>query len=253
MLENSKKPFKMTVEEVANRLRHLNKLMSKFPGADNAPPYDDEQLKVVFYKMMLSDWQVSFLKSGRELTDPALSFLDLVRYMTIAETTYNAERERDAQANERRVTFARSPGRGRGQRFGRRRNNPQGGRGEPSSQRRRTTPNTGRGGGGRGSGNGNCPFHPGLHDWESCFANPHGSNYRPGYRPVPPGGRGSGSRNQRQDAQMADEHEDLNQVDSNETFETTDEMDQETETAEPEEDQHWLDNLGDPSEWSSQN
>jgi hypothetical protein len=49
---------------------------------------------------------------------------------------------------------------------------------------------------------------------------------------------------------MADEHEDLNQVDSNDTFETTDEMDQETETAEPEEDQHWLDNLGDPSEWS---
>jgi hypothetical protein len=40
---------------------------------------------------------------------------------------------------------------------------------------------------GRGAG-GNCPFHPGVHNWEMCFANPHGPNYRLGFRPSMPGG-----------------------------------------------------------------
>jgi hypothetical protein len=42
-------------------------------------------------------------------------------------------------------------------------------------------------GAGGGAG-GNCPFHPGVHNWEMCFANPHGPNYRPGFHPSVPGG-----------------------------------------------------------------
>jgi hypothetical protein len=49
---------------------------------------------------------------------------------------------------------------------------------------------------GRGAGigaGGNCPFHPGVHNWEMCFANPHGPNYRPaGFHPSMPGGAARG-------------------------------------------------------------
>jgi hypothetical protein len=41
-------------------------------------------------------------------------------------------------------------------------------------------------GAGSGAG-GNCPFHSGIHNWEMHFANPHGPNYQPGFRPSVPG------------------------------------------------------------------
>jgi uncharacterized membrane protein YgcG len=203
-LDRVKKPYKMTVELLASRLRKLNALMSLLPGANGDEPYEDDDLKVIFFKMMLSDWQLSFLQGGNDITDDAYTFQHLVRFMAIQETSYNAIQERKRQAPGGSMgppTGKRARGRGgrRGRGGGRSATgcaNDQGGRGR------------GGRGGGRASGGGNCPFHPGLHDWEACFANPHGANYRPNFRPVVPGSqRGQGYR-RAQDVQMAEADDD---------------------------------------------
>jgi hypothetical protein len=45
MLAKARKPFKYTVEVLCSRLRHLNKLMPKLPGANNMLPYDKGALR----------------------------------------------------------------------------------------------------------------------------------------------------------------------------------------------------------------
>jgi hypothetical protein len=55
MLVKAKKPFKYTVKVLCSRLRHLNKLMSKLPGANVMIPYDEGALKIELFKMMLAD------------------------------------------------------------------------------------------------------------------------------------------------------------------------------------------------------
>jgi hypothetical protein len=83
MLAKARKLFKYTVEVLCSRLRHLNKPMSKLPGGNNMPPYDKRALKIEFFKMMPSDWQISFNNAGLDITDDAYTLQRLVRFMTV--------------------------------------------------------------------------------------------------------------------------------------------------------------------------
>jgi hypothetical protein len=113
--------------------------------------------------------------------------------------------------------------------------------------------------GGRGassSAGGNCPFHPGIHNWEMCFANPHGPNYRPGFHPSMPrgaarGGRGNRAGGQGQPCRNQDVHFAENPVEEAEEHgyeeEPTLQNDMDTiaegHSWEPsQEEQHWLEN-----------
>jgi hypothetical protein len=71
MLAKAKKSFKYTVEVLCSRLRHLNKLMSKLPGANDTLPYDEGAFKIELFKMMLSDWQINFNNAGLDIMDDA--------------------------------------------------------------------------------------------------------------------------------------------------------------------------------------
>jgi hypothetical protein len=93
MLAKAKKPFKYTVEVLCSRLRHLNKLMSKLPGANNMLPYDEGALKIKLFKMMLSDWQINFNNAGLNITDDAYTLQRLVSFMTVQEAMFNAIQE----------------------------------------------------------------------------------------------------------------------------------------------------------------
>jgi hypothetical protein len=190
MLAKAKKPFKYTVEVLCSRLCHLNKLMSKLPGANNTLPYDKGALKIELFKMMLSNWQINFNNTGLAIMDDAYTLQQrLVRFMTVQEATFNAIQECKQSANMLparrslaclgggRVTFQQGCHGGWGGHFG--------GRGLAVCA-------VGHGAG--GSAGGNCPFHPVIHNWEMCFANPHGPNYRPGFRPSVPGGAARGGR-----------------------------------------------------------
>jgi hypothetical protein len=94
MLAKAKKPFKYTVEVLCSHLRHLNKLMSKLPGANNMLLYDKGALKIELFKMMLSDWQINFSNTGLNITDDAYTLQRLVHFMTVQEATFNAIQER---------------------------------------------------------------------------------------------------------------------------------------------------------------
>jgi hypothetical protein len=98
MLAKAKKPFKYTVEVLCSHLRHLNKLMSKLPGANNTLPYDKGALKIEIFKMMMSDWQINFNNAGLDIMDNAYMLQCLVHFMTVQEATFNAIQERKRSA-----------------------------------------------------------------------------------------------------------------------------------------------------------
>jgi hypothetical protein len=172
MLAKAKKPFKYTVEVLCSRLRHLNKLVSKLPGANDMLPYDKGAFKIELFKMMLPNWQINFNNVGLDIMDDAYTLQCLVHFMTVQEAMFNAvqEHKRSATTLPARcspahpggghVTFQQGRHGSRGGRIG--------GRGSPVRAAGR---------GASGGAGGNCPFHPGVHNWEMCFANPHGPNY----------------------------------------------------------------------------
>jgi hypothetical protein len=120
----------------------------------------------------------------------------------------------------------------------------------------RGSPVRAAGRGASGSAGGNCPFNPGIHNWEMCFTNPHGPNYRPGFRLSMPGGAARGGRGNRTGGQgqlrrNQDVHFTENPVEEAEEHGYKEEpmlqndMDTEAEWngGEPsQEEQHWLEN-----------
>ena len=95
-LRTTQKPYDITVTTAGLRLRLINRYGSKFPGQNGQPLLPNElQIKSVFFTMMMIRWQNQYLlNSGREITDPLLSFDDLVRHMQYRE---DDQRRRDQQ------------------------------------------------------------------------------------------------------------------------------------------------------------
>jgi hypothetical protein len=201
MLAKAKKPIKYTVKVLCSHLRHLNKLMSKLPGVSNMLPYKEGALKIELFKMMLFNWQINFNNAGLNIMDDTYMLQRLVHFMTVQEATFNAIQERKrsttmlpahcspAHPGGGHVTFQQGRQGGQGGHFG--------GRGLPVRA-------VGRGAG--SSAGGNCPFHPGVHNWEMCFANPHGPNYWPGFCPSMSGGAARGGRGNRMGSQGQPHH-----------------------------------------------
>ena len=109
-LESVKKPFKLSVPDLGERLLEINRVMAKFPGANGVSPYTEQQLKTVFYKMMLDLWKVNFSTSVNRLHDPTYGFLDLVHYMETQALAHDA-RQRATQTTVRGGRGGRGGGR----------------------------------------------------------------------------------------------------------------------------------------------
>jgi hypothetical protein len=165
-------------------LSNGEKIYSRFREllGDDTLPYDEGALKIELFKMMLSDWQINLNNTGLDIMDDAYMLQCLVRFMTVQEATFNAVQDRKwstttspahcspARPGGGHVTFQQGHHSGRG------------------------LPVRAVGRGAGGSAGGNCHFHSGGHNWEMCFANPHGLNYRPGFLPSVPGGAARGGR-----------------------------------------------------------
>ena len=243
-LSRARKPRSMDINELVQRLRVINSLMAYLPGSGGNPAYTDQELKVLFFQMMPSDWKLAYLKTARPITDATYTCLDMARYMRIHESAAAALQRQAAQRPRGQVRGG--PNRGRNDRAGGRR---QGGRDRT----------VGRDGGGRNvrqrGNDGNdrpCPFPGHNHQWNQCFANPHGPNYRPNYDPL--GARGGnqgrgrrGGRGRREDANLLETGNEL--IDSPESGTTTDTPEASSPNGEDMQlndgtyDEHWLDNL----------
>jgi len=59
-LDTVKKPFKLSVDELASRLRNINIMMSLLT-ADGANPFTENQLKHKLFRMMPRPWQICYV------------------------------------------------------------------------------------------------------------------------------------------------------------------------------------------------
>ena len=89
-MDTYKKPFKLTVKELTNRLIIINKYTRYLLGSNGDPVYTNTMIKYPFYNMMISQWQLAFAGSAHmELSDPNYTLQALVRYMAMQETIMN--------------------------------------------------------------------------------------------------------------------------------------------------------------------
>lgn len=85
-LMKATKPNRMKVKTLSARLRFINSLMGWFLGANHLAPYDDEQLKQLFYNLMPLKWFHQFAQSGQELMTLQQQLQQLSRTTTTATT-----------------------------------------------------------------------------------------------------------------------------------------------------------------------
>ena len=159
----------MDINELVARLRVINSLMVYLPGSGGYPGYDQE-LKVLFYQMMPSDWKLAYLKTACPIINPTFTCLDMAHYMRIHESAAAAISRQQVQRQSQGNRGGR-PNTGGNNRSG----NVCGGR------RGRGNQDGGDGGCNvRRCGNDGtvmCPFPGHNHPWAQCFANLHGTNY----------------------------------------------------------------------------
>ena len=113
-MDTYKKPFKLAVNELTNRLIIINKYTRYLPGSNGDPIYTDTMIKYAFYNMMISQWQWAFAGSAHmELSDPNYMLQALVRYMAMQETIMNQHtsiaNDRNRNRNRGNFSFGHQP------------------------------------------------------------------------------------------------------------------------------------------------
>ena len=168
-LNTTVKPFNMSCEVLASRLRVVNTLSRYLPGSNNttiAP--NATAMKRLYYKMMPNSWKLEFAKSTRTLDDATYTLIDLSRFMAVHEAISKSSNKRPASSPS---SFSRNvrPRRGRGRGFG-------------------------RGSGGRGFGRGNFGRGYGTYGQGSYqnYGSPSYGGYPSTSYRTPPQGRGYG-------------------------------------------------------------
>ena len=144
------KPYNMSVEALAARLRVVSRLGRLLPGswdaatATHTPLYTSEtQYKRALFSMMPMSWRIKFAETSNRLDDAAYTYADLTRYMSLQEAIEKCAR--GVKRARQQTTSGGGRGRGRGSGRGR-------GRGYSGYP--------GRGyGGGRGYGRGHAPSY----------------------------------------------------------------------------------------------
>jgi len=157
-MDNTKKPWNMTVKALGDRLLEINALLSYFPGANNTAPFLITDLKYKLVLMSPTNWQIKFAETGKQLSDATYEYKDLIRFLTIQEQLDGRNRPTGGYQGG---TPRQGGHRGRDNNYD---TNPR------QQSRRRFTylpqfP---------------CPYHD-RHLWRDCFGNPDGPKYKPSY------------------------------------------------------------------------
>ena len=113
-MDTYKKPFKLTVKELTNRLIIVNKYTRYLLGSSGDPVYTDTMIKYALYNVMIAQWQLAFAGSTHmELSDPNYMLQALVQYMAMQETIMNQctsiANDRSRNHNMGTSTFGRQP------------------------------------------------------------------------------------------------------------------------------------------------
>ena len=87
-IHHCNKPFWYNCHELSSCLQFMNKMMSLFLGANDMPPFTQQDLKNIYFKMMPIEWQHAFINNGHDITSPNYTFLNLQQYMGTQETLH---------------------------------------------------------------------------------------------------------------------------------------------------------------------
>jgi len=120
-LDTTKKPFKVSVDELASRLGKINKMLSLLT-ADGANPFTQNQLKLKFFRMMPRPWQVRFVQQGNLLSAPGQTFERVRQYFAIQESTGKLLNDNKKQTSDNDDDLGPASGKrahGRGGRYNR--------------------------------------------------------------------------------------------------------------------------------------
>ena len=99
-LNRVSKPKEMDCMSLFTRLRLINDFMQYLPGA--VDKYTDQELKIIYYKMMPSDWKIAYLQTARPITDETYSAMDMARYMRICESVGRGSSSQRGRGTTRR-------------------------------------------------------------------------------------------------------------------------------------------------------
>ena len=104
-LDNASKPFRMSVEDLADRLVRINALSAWFPGSNQHKLYNDVEMKRLLHGMMLGEWQLNFNQTTHRLEDNAYTYNMVRDYYVDQEEVWNAKKEAQRRRNHRYGQF----------------------------------------------------------------------------------------------------------------------------------------------------
>ena len=164
-LQRIKKNDKFTVPQFLDRLKHINMLLSQFPGASQADCFTPNEIKKIFYHSMPVRWRTNFINSGQNLQGTTLD--NLRTYMVQQEMQTNAHRQKSREHNkEKQKGKSNHTSSSRSRHF--KRSSNQSKDSNSSKEKKRKLNNED-----------DCPIHGASHKWGQCHQNQYGNNFKP--------------------------------------------------------------------------
>ena len=168
-LLKARKPWKFSVPEHVTRLKHIVRLMKKFPGAPtgDGAVFDELGLKKTFFESLPADWKTTFDNSNSTLS--AMTWPGLIRYFKKLRANDENKRGKPKEKDDKKKGFHQN-------------HNNKSGKKRSFSEHKEKSLN-GRGNNKRFKLAKKCPFegHE-AHGWKDCFGNPESKKYKPGFK-----------------------------------------------------------------------
>ena len=163
-LQRVRKNDKYTVPQFLDRLKHINMLLSQFPGASQTDCFSSTDVKKIFYHAMPVRWRTNFINSGQTLQGTSLDTLRT--YMVQQELQTNAHRKKSRENNKEKQKSKPHTFNPRNRNQKRSPNQSKDNQSKDNKKRKVTNDD-------------DCPIHGSSHKWGQCHQNQYGENFKP--------------------------------------------------------------------------
>ena len=165
-LRHIRKNDNFTVPQFLDRIKHINMLLTQFPGASNQDCFTAEEIKRLFYQAMPTRWQTNFINSGQSVM--ATSIEAIRTYMVQQEQQTDAHRKKTRETNRKSQGQGSNSGSRKGFKINKRPNSNANNSGSSRDKKKRKLSN-----------DDDCPIHGAGHKCGQCYQNQYGDNFRP--------------------------------------------------------------------------
>lgn len=169
-LHRIRKTDKFTVPQFLDRMKHINMLISQFPGATERDCFTPDEIKRLFHHAMPTRWRTNFLNSGQSLMTTNMEVL----------RTYMVQQEQQTDAHRKKTRDVNRKSQNQGNN-----NNNNDKQNSRKSFKHNKRNSSSKASSNRDSkkqkldNNDDCPIHGSTHKWGQCHQNQYGDNFRP--------------------------------------------------------------------------